>query len=290
MEILLSVFALLFFLTLSGFFSGMETGVLSSSSLKVKNASAKGDGSASILEKLLHRKLNTIIYIIVGTNIANTCYTLIGENLFRMGLPARTESANFAVVTLTLTPVLVIFGEIFPKALFKSYSYSLTRVSARLLQFFERVLTPLSFPFYFLSQIAIGKKITQLEYTKETLNLLVESGAETGKVHYRQEKLNPQWTRSLVFKKIQSRDVNGPFFSAEDGEITGTFNLAGLRAMPPKTGWGVYADPVCILKPEDNCGLAIKKLTEAGIEIAVAASGNRWGYVTLESLLSIDLD
>ena len=124
MEIIALILLVSLFLILSGFFSGAETGILSCSTLKVKTLSFGGDRRSCILEELLGKKQQVIILLIIGTNAANTIYSLAGENLiikiwFSLDKSIKMTSPGFLLTTAILTPLLVIFGEIFPKSLFR---------------------------------------------------------------------------------------------------------------------------------------------------------------------------
>jgi len=194
MLILTLSIALICLLLMSGFFSGSETGIMSASSIKASSLANKGDKKTIKLLALLSDKQKIIIMILAFTNIVNTTYTIVGEILinnffaFFKGSTSH-ESVGVFVTTIILTPPLVVFSEIFPKSLFRHYSFSLTRIISPVLYLLKFLCSPLLAAVFIFKSSQTQRRLKLFKNTKESLNLLLESGTDTGKILGLQEKI-----------------------------------------------------------------------------------------------------
>lgn len=111
--IALAVVALL--LAMEAFFSGSETGIYSINRLRLQLLADEGKRSALIWRKLLTDPTGLIIVTLIGTNVCVSVTT----NLVT-GLYFQAGNAGMAEVyaTITLTPIIFVFGEVIPKNLF----------------------------------------------------------------------------------------------------------------------------------------------------------------------------
>jgi len=116
----LAVLVVLF--TLSGFFSGSETALMSIDRLRVKYLARKGRPGAARLEALLNRPDRLLSAILVGNNLVN-----IAVSVFATALCLELFGAHGELLTiLILTPLLLIFGEIGPKVYAAKYPEKLS--------------------------------------------------------------------------------------------------------------------------------------------------------------------
>jgi len=101
---------------LSGWYSGMETGLYRFSRLRGELSARSGDRSARSLGRMLADQRLAISVFLIGTNVSNyLAATVVMLYFTRQG---RTEGQAELLTTLILTPVLFIFGETIPKAWF----------------------------------------------------------------------------------------------------------------------------------------------------------------------------
>lgn len=123
--------ATVWFVLLSGFFSGAETGLYCVNPLRLRLAAHRGSRSAGVMLRLASDEPGLLFVTLVGTNAANylapVCATVI---CVKSGLS--DEWAEF-YTTLILTPVVFIFGEIVPKNLFQRQADRLMPRAARIL-------------------------------------------------------------------------------------------------------------------------------------------------------------
>jgi CBS domain containing-hemolysin-like protein len=115
----------------SGFFSGSEIGFVSWNRLKVSHAAARGDITANMGMRLIRGRGRLLTAILIGNNICNVGAALIFARLFE-----RIDGAVFLDLSRIpspeswfLTPVVLIFGEVLPKYLYRRYAFSMTMKS-----------------------------------------------------------------------------------------------------------------------------------------------------------------
>jgi Mg2+/Co2+ transporter CorB len=136
-----ALLALLFLLlTLSAFFSGSETGLMTMNRYRLKTRVKKGERAARLAQSMLDRPDRLIGTILLGNNFVNTLAasiaTLIGLRLF----PGET---GIAIATGALTLLLLIFGEVTPKTLAALHPERFAMPAAYVLWPLQRLLFPL---------------------------------------------------------------------------------------------------------------------------------------------------
>ena len=104
---------LFFLLTLSAFFSGTETALMTLNHYRLKHKARSGHRGARFAEQLLKRPDRLITLILFGNNLVNfTAATLVSYLTLRIGGPAAA-----AIGTFVFTLVVLIFAEVIPKTL-----------------------------------------------------------------------------------------------------------------------------------------------------------------------------
>jgi putative hemolysin len=126
---------------LSFVFSGMEAGVLALSRLRILQQVRAGNPAAAALQKLLDRPEDFLWTILTGNTLANFVFVslaLVGIERALGGHPVLVLGALLAVVF-----VLYVFGDLFPKTLFRRYPNRLSLLLARPFQVVAAALWPL---------------------------------------------------------------------------------------------------------------------------------------------------
>jgi len=109
----------LFFLLASAFYSGIETGIVSVNRVRLRHQVKRKDKRAQRLAKLMDDPESMLSTSLVGTNVANTAFTVIGTRLIVESIGSLRLGGAVAAVSLTL--MILVFGEYLPKAWFQSY-------------------------------------------------------------------------------------------------------------------------------------------------------------------------
>ncbi len=137
----------------SFFFSGSETGFISWNPLKVGHSAAQGNLNARVALYFMNHKDRLLSTILIGNNICNVAAALIfsqlylkADQLFPLDLGSIPSPESWF-----LTPVMVLFGEMIPKTLYRIYPFRLTLRSIPILA----ILYIMMFPFsWLLSQFS----------------------------------------------------------------------------------------------------------------------------------------
>ena len=145
--------AVLICLVLSAFFSGSETALVSVNKIRINQLVESQDTKADIIHRLVESPQRMLALTLVGTNLANVLIAQLGEGLVARGLPNLTVSLQGLIATAGITILLLIFGEILPKSIFRVKADVLALRYAYLLRISEVILAPL---------IYLVKNVTQV--------------------------------------------------------------------------------------------------------------------------------
>jgi len=134
------VVTLLVLLVISGFFSIAETSMMAINRYRLKHMVAQGHGGAKRVEDLLKRTDTLLGAILIGNNVVNaaaaTLSGLIAVQLFGQGKLA------YAVSTLAISFLIVVFSEITPKVIGATYPEKLAPPLAYVLAPVQWLLQP----------------------------------------------------------------------------------------------------------------------------------------------------
>jgi len=127
-------------LAVSAFFSSSEIAIFSLPESWIDEQSASGDGRAAVLQALSEDPHRLLVTLLVGNNVVNIAISSILTVLVAGVL----EPGPAVVATTIVTSVLIlIFGEIVPKAFGLGNAKSWALTVARPVSIVERVLAPL---------------------------------------------------------------------------------------------------------------------------------------------------
>ncbi len=135
---ILPLIAIALYLAAAGFFAGIETGFYSVSSLRLRLRLRSGRRDAAVLRSLLERLDETVVTTLIGTNIALYAATAVATQLWT----AHNHAELWA--TLSMTPLIFVFSEMFPKDLFRNKADSLTYRFAGPFDAFRSIVWPLT--------------------------------------------------------------------------------------------------------------------------------------------------
>ncbi len=142
--IIVALFVLLLF---SAYFSSSETAVTAISRVRIKAMAETGEKNAKTALKLIKNFEKTLSTILVGNNIVNIALGSLTTILaIHLGLEP-------LVLTIIVTLIVIVFGEVAPKAITKNLGERYTLAVAPSLNFFSVILTPISSLFALLSRL-----------------------------------------------------------------------------------------------------------------------------------------
>ncbi len=194
---LVSQFILILLLTLlNAFFASAEMAIVSVNRNRIKMLADDGDKKASLLADLLEEPNKFLSTIQVGITLAGFFSSasaatgiseVIGASLSQLGIPY-AQSISLVVITLLLSYVTLVFGELVPKRIALQKSEQMAMLSVRPIVFVSKFAKPfvklLSLSTNLLLRV-IGMSDTDLEekVSREEIKSLVDAGEEYGVIN-----------------------------------------------------------------------------------------------------------
>lgn len=159
---------------LSWFYSGAETGGYAINRIHLHHRCKKGSARACRLESMLLNPQRFVFSVLVGNNVALYLISQTLTNLYlERGVGSGFESIPLwsaeTAATLTLTPLLFIFAEVFPKNLFRINAFSLMLQCTYVLQLSLWTFEPVTRPLRALFRVLIKEQ--QSDETDTALHL-----------------------------------------------------------------------------------------------------------------------
>ena len=194
---LVSQFVLILVLTLlNAFFASAEMAIVSVNRNRIKMLADDGNKKAILLADLLEEPNKFLSTIQVGITLAGFFSSasaatgiseVIGASLSQLGIPY-AQSISLVVITLLLSYVTLVFGELVPKRIALQKSEQMAMLSVRPIVFVSKFAKPfvklLSLSTNLLLRV-IGMSDTDLEekVSREEIKSLVDAGEEYGVIN-----------------------------------------------------------------------------------------------------------
>ncbi len=170
-----------FLLCLSAFFSASETALMSLSKIRLIHMLEEKVRGASVINNLRENPSKLLGTILVGNNLVN-----IGASSIATVLAIKYfGDAGVGIATGIMTVLVLIFGEITPKALAAQKSEKISLIVAKPISIFSHLLSPIVFVFTKIAGVFMRllgcKSIADLPtITEEELKSMVNLGEEEG--------------------------------------------------------------------------------------------------------------
>lgn len=177
--IVIEIFVIMLILLGEAFFSGSETALISCNRMKIRHKVEKGSSRAKILWSLLESPHRIMATMLVGTNLCVVTSTIIATHLCIVTFGDKGP----IIATVIMTPLILVFGEIIPKALFRFYADKVLSLIAPVLKLLQTILLPVVIIIEKLSGfLLVGLKHTEKDpfITKKDLELLVRQITREG--------------------------------------------------------------------------------------------------------------
>jgi len=195
-----TIVAIVLLLIFSAFFSASEIAFSSSSNIRIRNFAeekAKGARKALYIQEHFDKALSTIL---VGNNFVNILSTTLCGYLFAKVIfnPVLYNIVNTVIMTI----VILIFGEILPKAMAKSNPEKTALRLAPVLYVLMKVLYVICVPFN-LMQKALVKKTEGKQkptVTEDELETIVETMEDEGVID--------EENADIIFGALKFNDVS----------------------------------------------------------------------------------
>jgi CBS domain containing-hemolysin-like protein len=176
LDLLWIVPLMLLLLGLKGFFSGSEIALVHADKLMLGRAAKQGQRGARLVLELFRRPERVLTTTLVGTNFATVTLTTLGTlvTIHYLG-----EELGDLYAFLLYTPLLLIFGEIVPKAVYQEKANLLAPIVVFPLRVFSWLFAPIVLVFSSVARLAarwIGGSAApeSLFVTRDQLRALAE--------------------------------------------------------------------------------------------------------------------
>lgn len=168
-------------LCLSAFFSATETALTSLSSLKTKHLRENHGRAGRVFDLWLHSPHRVLAAVLIGNNLVNIFASIYADNL----IASTFGRASTEVVTAVMTIVIVLFSEIIPKTLAKTYSTQVALPLMLIFRVFYFILIPFTWLLSGISDFfsrSLRKRDAKSapQITEEELEFLIDVGEEEG--------------------------------------------------------------------------------------------------------------
>jgi len=198
------IYILIILLIFSAYFSGLETALFHLKSMNNVNSGVK---------KLLSRPKKLLSTLITGNTIVNIA---IGSLAATYTVNNFSEISSLSISTLLFIEVIIvttfilIFGEIIPKTYAISKSEKLANISVNFLNVVIKLLYPIAFIFYKITDMVIKilpVKKEQIFDSEEELMILAEVGEEEGTLEHEESDMIQS---VLEFKNKLVKEIQTP--------------------------------------------------------------------------------
>jgi len=306
-------------LFLSGFFSGVETGLYRVNRLRLHLDVQRRDPVGVRLAGVLEDEQGALSVTLIGTNVMNYVITTAVAFLLaeRLGL----GEANTGLYTvMIMTPIVFVFGEVVPKNLFQLYADTLLARSASLLSLSDRLfrMTGVVWALKQLANIisrltgAYAQRDTAFGSKRRVALLLQEAlagrtlGEEQSDLIDRVCQLSetPLHTVMIPRNRVTVIGTNTnrrtllriarrtghallPVYESSRRHIVGLAKIDELLQWDDWETVGKRLHPAPTLSPHETVATAISRLQRAGRGMAIVTDhgGQMLGVVTLKDLL-----
>ena len=223
---------------LSAFFSASETSFTSVNRVKLKTMMQNGNKRAKLAYTLAENYDRLITTILIGNNIVNIAASSLATSLFLVLL---NNQANLAttVSTVVMTIVILIFGEVSPKAIAKESPENLAMTFAPVLNLLCTIFAPFAMFFSFLkkSMTKLFKAEDEESFIEEELMTMVEEAESEGDMEHHEGELirsaiefnDDRDVLSVLTPRVDVTSVEDTATMEEAAEI---FRMSGYSRLP----------------------------------------------------------
>ncbi|NQT90268.1 MAG: HlyC/CorC family transporter [Candidatus Omnitrophica bacterium] len=216
------------------FFSGSEIAVVSLNRVRLRILAEAKDKKAMRIQRMLKRPDRLLGTTLVGTNLCVVIASSVCTKFLYEGYGVRAEW----IATVVLLPLVLIFGEFIPKAVFSQSADKITYALGPVIEFFWKLFRPLV---WFINRLVntLLKKITGRSsaksknpfVTREELKYLIKESEAEGEID--------TYERSIIYKvfdfgKKKVKDVMNPLDSLV--HISDSDNIEYLLKKAKKAG------------------------------------------------------
>ena len=204
-------------LLLSALFSGMEIAFLATTKTELQVLETRTNRKRPRLQTFYDQRDSVITSLLIGNNVVLVLLAWFAtKQIERLAIGFNSESSQVLFETLSLTAIVLVFGEFFPKLIFRRFAARILHVLAPLLYLQVALLRPLTYVFKKVSGWIIHPFVKGLVAEKNE----PEAGAEDLENFIRQQsnlteggddELNVDFFKNaLILKDVRVRECLVP--------------------------------------------------------------------------------
>lgn len=234
------IFAIIASLLLIGFFSGYEIGFVSANRLSLELKKKQGNKAGQIIARFLQAPTQFIGTCLIGLNISLVVFGILFEQLLEEHLWSKLNLDSYSILlgnTILSTLVILLIGELIPKAIFKARAASMITRFARVAHFFHLFFSPLTMVMVNLAQWVLRyvfnvKVVNKKEaFSKVDLAHFIQQTTE----QQQQQELNTDlFENALSLPDIKIRECLVPRTEIEGIELHTTIDTLKARFVETK--------------------------------------------------------
>ena len=228
------------FIAINAIFAALEMAMVSLSTTRLKMLEEEGDKAAIRLLKMLENPAGFLSAIQVAISLsgflgsafaADSLSEPLTDWFISLGLtmiPYQTlNSISVVIITIILTLVTIIFGELVPKRIAQQKSYEVAKVFMKLLMVISTILKPIIW--FTSSTTNLILRILHLKTSSEDesvseaeIRMMVDAGSDNGTIEEDEKEMiqNIFEFNDIKVSEIMTRIGDVKYFSVDDDEET----------------------------------------------------------------------
>lgn len=179
------IIVLIVLILLSGIFSSTEIAMFTLSEIKIRHLVDKKVRHAKQLQRLKENTHRLLITILVGNNLVNigsaAMATALAINLF--------GNTGVGIATGIMTLLILVFGEIIPKAYATKYAKEISLFMTPLIYFFMNITYPVVWIFEKITSSVVKDDSDEPIITEEEVRGMLKMSEEEGSIKRQEEEM-----------------------------------------------------------------------------------------------------
>ncbi|OVE74911.1 hypothetical protein BVX95_00845 [archaeon D22] len=183
---IIGIVILILLILLSAFFSGSESALLSLNEFKIKHMIERKEKNSILIENLKSDPHRLLTAILIANNVLNLSASALATTIALQYF----GEVGPAVSTGILTFLVLVFGEISPKAIATNHPEAFAKVAARPLDTTIKLLFPLVWIFEKLTKTLVKEKDADIpKMSEEELKSIIRYGEEEGSIDTEEKEM-----------------------------------------------------------------------------------------------------
>ncbi len=185
-NVVVAILLVILLLLLSGFASASEIAFFSLSPTDVESLDPDKSSSDKLIELLRDDSERTLATVLITNNLVNVAVIMLCNYIFGSLFTFGAEWLQFLCVTILLTFLLLLFGEIIPKVYSRRRPLAFCRKAVKGIMFFRRLFWPIET--ILLKSGAFAEKVIQKENRQLSVDELEQALELTDKEEIKDEQ------------------------------------------------------------------------------------------------------